>query len=653
MSEKQQVLFEISLENGEFKVAAKESQEGLSGISEETKKGTASFGKFKIAAVAVAAAVGGVVVALGKMISNQLKVIDNEAKLADKLGITTEALSELKHIAGLTGTSVEGLGSAIQQLEVRMGRAEEGSKKASDAIAALGLNFEEIKNLEPEQAFYTLAESLSEVEDRTQQAYLATELFGLQGKELLGVIRSSGSGLKSMAEEARGFGLAISRGAAAEVEKFNDTMFKVSQRNEALKRQFTVGLMPALNDLGRALFSASENGGFLQKALDGIKSATESAIRGITALIEEINILTGNASEIEKINSEMREVYRQFEKLNSLKGKGGGAISEFFGGPSWEEAMKGLITQMAILEKKRDDLLAEEKLSGKPSGGAPAGSGGGGAPPGEPPKADIVKYYQDIGNLRQAHIEKLKQQESEAAVNAQLMLKEKLVSEKEYQAALLAIREETRQQEVIAEATAWQEKAAGAERYYRARLGMESAVWQGTASIAQAGASLMNEKNKALFMVGKVSALTNIAMNTAEGITAGYKWGPFIGSANAAMLGVLGAVQAKNILKQKPPEPAKLKNPEIEIPTLPSFAAGAWSVPRDMVANIHKDEMIMPKPFAEDYRNRAAGGGGMTIIVQGNVVDTEGIFQVVHAAQKDIQKRTGTDVYSRPSVYGR
>ena len=45
----------------------------------------------------------------------------------------------------------------------------------------------------------------------------------------------------------------------------------------------------------------------------------------------------------------------------------------------------------------------------------------------------------------------------------------------------------------------------------------------------------------------------------------------------------------------------------------PSFAVGAMNVPFDMQANIHKGEMIIPKPFADDFRKGGMGGGNMQV----------------------------------------
>ena len=47
---------------------------------------------------------------------------------------------------------------------------------------------------------------------------------------------------------------------------------------------------------------------------------------------------------------------------------------------------------------------------------------------------------------------------------------------------------------------------------------------------------------------------------------------------------------------------------------LPSFDAGAWSLPADMVAQVHRGEMIVPAAPAQAMRDAAGrGGGGATV----------------------------------------
>ncbi len=55
---------------------------------------------------------------------------------------------------------------------------------------------------------------------------------------------------------------------------------------------------------------------------------------------------------------------------------------------------------------------------------------------------------------------------------------------------------------------------------------------------------------------------------------------------------------------------------------LPSAAQGWWQVPDDTLANIHKDEMVMPAPLAQGMRDvieggGPSGGGGGQLVLQG------------------------------------
>jgi hypothetical protein len=43
---------------------------------------------------------------------------------------------------------------------------------------------------------------------------------------------------------------------------------------------------------------------------------------------------------------------------------------------------------------------------------------------------------------------------------------------------------------------------------------------------------------------------------------------------------------------------------------VPGFDKGAMRIPQDMVAQVHKDETILPKPFADDFRSSLKGKKG-------------------------------------------
>ena len=290
MAEIGELKVKLTADSSEFNKGLKDAEKSLQSAGRQgdqaSKSLSASMRKLaKTGPLVAAAAVAAGAAILTKMVSAQLKAIDASAKMADKLGVSMEAMGAFEHIANLTGTSVNTLGNALQQLEVRMGQAQAGTGNAGEALNRLGFSVKEISDMEPDKAFYALAESLQGVTDRTEQAYLATELFGRGGKELLGVIRSSGDGLADMAAEAEALGLTMSRDAAAQVERFNDQMTRLRAVGEGAFRQLTVQLTPALNSLADALFDSAQDGGALHTIMSGLGSVMTGLIKVLASLI--------------------------------------------------------------------------------------------------------------------------------------------------------------------------------------------------------------------------------------------------------------------------------------------------------------------------------------------------------------------------------
>lgn len=47
----------------------------------------------------------------------------------------------------------------------------------------------------------------------------------------------------------------------------------------------------------------------------------------------------------------------------------------------------------------------------------------------------------------------------------------------------------------------------------------------------------------------------------------------------------------------------------MEVKNLAHFDVGAWNIPHDMPAMVHRGETILPRPFADDFRSAVSGGG--------------------------------------------
>jgi uncharacterized coiled-coil protein SlyX len=121
---------------------------------------------------------------------------DKIQKMADQTGIGIDQVQKLEHIAGQSGTAIESLVGAVQNLQVRLGDENSG---AAGAMAQLGIEMESFTKLNGYDQMTLLADAIKDIHDPTEQASLAAALFGKTWKEILPAIKS---GMKETGDQA-------------------------------------------------------------------------------------------------------------------------------------------------------------------------------------------------------------------------------------------------------------------------------------------------------------------------------------------------------------------------------------------------------------------------------------------------------------------
>jgi hypothetical protein len=152
---------------------------------------------------------------------------DQVAKMAKRTGLSVEALSELRFVASQTGTEFESLEMGFRRMQRSIYDAGRGLSTAKDALADLGLRFEDLDGLSPEEQFKLLGEAISRIEDPTKKAAIAMTLFGRTGTNLLPMFARGAKGIEELQEEARRLGLTMSAEDAKAAEDFTDALDKL------------------------------------------------------------------------------------------------------------------------------------------------------------------------------------------------------------------------------------------------------------------------------------------------------------------------------------------------------------------------------------------------------------------------------------------
>ena len=113
---------------------------------------------------------------LGGFIAESLQAADSINKISDRLGVSTEALSEYEQVAALTGVTQRELTLGWQRQGRRISEAARGSGAAADALKELGLEASALNQLELDQQFEILADALNNVTNETDRVRLAQKL---------------------------------------------------------------------------------------------------------------------------------------------------------------------------------------------------------------------------------------------------------------------------------------------------------------------------------------------------------------------------------------------------------------------------------------------------------------------------------------------
>lgn len=122
------------------------------------------------------------------------------------LGTSTEDVGRLSLVAAQSGTSVDGLRTAIDRMALKVIEQSDQTKRA---LSALGLSFGDLRGKNGMEALEVLAEPFSKIENGTNKAAIAMALLGRSGAELIPFLNRGAEGLREVGAEADKLGVSL------------------------------------------------------------------------------------------------------------------------------------------------------------------------------------------------------------------------------------------------------------------------------------------------------------------------------------------------------------------------------------------------------------------------------------------------------------
>jgi hypothetical protein len=170
-----------------------------------------------------------------------LSTADATVKMADKTGMSIEAVQRLGFVAEQSGNSLDQVSSAVSQLQRRLA---DGDKGAVAALRQLGIEQERFMAMAPDQQFLAVARAVKGIEDPMERARIAFELFGKAGTEMLPTLIANVDELAAKAPVM----------SAKATKAFDDLGDGISRVTAKLKVMVGEGIAGAMDAYGR-LFS--------------------------------------------------------------------------------------------------------------------------------------------------------------------------------------------------------------------------------------------------------------------------------------------------------------------------------------------------------------------------------------------------------------
>ena len=256
----------------------------IKGVGDQAKTSMDKLRGMRGSFLAVGAAGGAVIGALGLAIKTFAQTGDEIQKMSFRTAIGTEVLSEYKFALEQSGSSIDGFEKAIKRMSSFVLDGRDGLTTTTDALDRLGISVLDLEGLGVEDAFVLLSEALSNVDDDITQAALAQDVFGRAGTALLPLLAQGADGIAALREEAQELGIVFDQDMADSAARVVDAQNTMKKSVLGLQMAFAQHLAPALSatleTMGKVISAIS---GFAKE--NPVLTATIGALAAVFGLL--------------------------------------------------------------------------------------------------------------------------------------------------------------------------------------------------------------------------------------------------------------------------------------------------------------------------------------------------------------------------------
>jgi hypothetical protein len=242
--------------------------------------------------------------------ANVASSVDSMNDLAARTGMGVEQLQAFQMAAKLSG--VDDVTGAVQKLSVAIGQAAESGK--TEAFTRLGLNFQELQAMAPEQQFQAIQQAIAALPTPAERAAAAVAIFGKSGVELLPLMSQN---LAEIEERMRRLGAIVSADQVEAIGSMNDALDMVKATLDGIVGQVIGNLAPVVESLANDFLAFVEEFNSISgEGGTGVANAISNALLDIAEYFA--GIFDSAVANFDGFGTTMQEVAAVFQFVGNV-----------------------------------------------------------------------------------------------------------------------------------------------------------------------------------------------------------------------------------------------------------------------------------------------------------------------------------------------
>ncbi len=230
-------------------------------------------------AVAIAAGATG----LALLVKNSIEATQQIGKVADKIGISTDALQEYRQAASFAGVEQRALDMGLQRFTRRVAEAAQGSGELSGTLKQYGIA---VRNADGStrdtlDVLDDLADTIQGAESEAEQLRIAFKAFDSEGAAMVNLFKKGSAGAEELRQKTRDLGIVIDEDLVRNAEKAQDSLDALTSVLKANLTRAVLVLAPEIVAMADAFLTSDENVEDFKETMSGVGDVLRGAVAGV------------------------------------------------------------------------------------------------------------------------------------------------------------------------------------------------------------------------------------------------------------------------------------------------------------------------------------------------------------------------------------